>query len=121
MSNLPLVGRFPALLFWAFLLVVSVAAGAYSARHIEPSGVFILIRIVGLLWVTANWLETDSRARGVHWVWDLGFFLALAGPFILPYHLWKTRGAKRTLLLILGFLAIYLAGVLIGVVAVTVL
>jgi len=121
MSSLPVVGRFPALLFWAFLLAVSVAAGGYFARHLEPSGAFIVIRAVGLLWVTANWLEADSRKRGIQWVWDMGFFLALAAPFILPYHLWKTRGAKRTLLLILGFLAVYIVGVLIGVVAVTVL
>jgi hypothetical protein len=85
MSNWPVIGRFPALFLWAFHFVFSLAVGAYSARDIEPSGPFILISIVGLDLATANWLETDRRKRGVPWVWDMGFLLALAGPFILPF------------------------------------
>lgn len=105
--------HFPAVLLWAFVLVIAVAQGAYSATHLEPSGQFALIWRAGLLVAAWNWLEIDSRKRRIHWTWDIGLFLVVAGPFILPYHLWKTRGVK-TLLILLVLLCVWVGGFMVG-------
>jgi hypothetical protein len=46
---------------------------------------------------------------------DLGFFLYLAWPVVMPYYLVKTRGAKG-LLIMLGFVAAYVGAAIIGIV-----
>ncbi|MEQ1924273.1 MAG: hypothetical protein ABL952_17370, partial [Pyrinomonadaceae bacterium] len=48
----------------------------------------------GLIWLFWLWLREDSRNYGIAWVLDLGMFLFMAWPLILPYHLFKTRGLK---------------------------
>jgi hypothetical protein len=60
-------------------------------------------------------LRTDSRKRAVAAVYDLGFFLYIAWPVVMPYYLVKTRGAKG-LLLILSFIAAYVGSAILGVV-----
>jgi hypothetical protein len=48
-------------------------------------------------------------------VYDLGFFLYLAWPIVMPYYLIKTRGAKG-LLVMLGFVAAYVGAAIIGII-----
>src|SRR6266850_1842543 len=95
----------PTALLYMYVVVTQVAHGIYLASTIEPPAVFALIDFVGLLWIMGWWLLTDSRKRGVAWVYDIGFFLSIAWPFIMLYYLLKTRGAKG-LLLILAFVSI---------------
>jgi len=57
----------------------------------------------------------DSRGRGLSWVFDMGLFLYVAWPFILPYYVVKTRGTKG-LLVILSFVAVYVGASIAGVV-----
>jgi hypothetical protein len=60
----------------------------------------------------------DSRQRGIKWVFDMGLFLYMAWPFIMPYYLFKTRGAKGllTILIFVGaYVGAYLAGVILYV------
>jgi hypothetical protein len=58
-------------------------------------------------------LLKDSRSRGVGWVFDMGLFLYIAWPFVMPYYLLKTRGAKG-LLLILAFAGVYVGALIAG-------
>ena len=44
----------------------------------------------------------------------MGFFLVVAWPFIIPYYLVKSRGAKG-LFVILGFVGAYVGAVIIGI------
>ena len=67
-----------------------------------------------MLWAIGWWLRTDSRRRGVLSVYDLGFFLYLAWPIVMPYYLVKTRGAKG-LFVILGFVTAYVGATLLGI------
>lgn len=105
----------PAPLLYTFVIITQFAYGAYVGAQLEyPPGV-TLIHLVGMLWAIGWWLRTDSRRRGVLAVYDLGLFLYLAWPLVMPYYLLKTRGA-RGLLVILGFVVAYIGAALLGMV-----
>lgn len=91
----------------------TVCPRIYFASEIEPPTAFTFINFFGFLWIVGWWLLTDSRKRGLAWVYDIGFFLSIAWPFIMPYYLLKTRGAKG-LLLILAFVAVYIGSLIAG-------
>jgi hypothetical protein len=103
----------PAVLLYTYLIIMQFAHGIYLASGIELPPAFALISSAGYLWIVGWWLLTDSRKRGFAWVYDMGLFLYLAWPLIMPYYLLKTRGA-RGLLLILAFIMVYVGAVLAG-------
>ena len=105
----------PAPLLYTFVVITQFAYGAYLGAQLQfPEGL-TLIYAVGILWAVGWWLRTDSRSRGVLSVYDLGFFLYLAWPVVMPYYLLKTRGAKG-LFVMLGFVAAYVGAAVIGIV-----
>jgi hypothetical protein len=105
----------PAPLLYSFVVITQFANGAYLGAQLPfPEGI-TLIYAVGLLWATGWWLRTDSRRRGVLSVYDLGFFLYLAWPIVMPYYLLKTRGWNG-LLVMLGFVGAYIGALLLGIV-----
>lgn len=113
MSNfLPRVAS-PTALLYIYITLTQFAHGIYLAGDIELPPTFTLITSVGLFWIVGWWLLTDSRKRAVGWVYDIGFFLSIAWPLIMPYYLLKTRGAKG-LLLILAFIAVYIGALVAG-------
>src|SRR5438876_9798406 len=105
----------PAPLLYSFVVITQFAYGAYLGAQLQfPEAVTFLFAI-GLVWAVGWWLRTDSRRRGVLSVYDLGFFVYLAWPVVMPYYLIKTRGAKG-LLIMLGFVAAYVGAALIGMI-----
>src|SRR5262245_52147239 len=105
----------PAPLIFLFVVITQLGYGVYIGAQLPfPEGI-TLIYFIGMLWAIGWWLRTDSRGRGVLSVYDLGFFLYLAWPIVMPYYLVKTRGAKG-LLIILGFVVAYVGAALLGVV-----
>ena len=103
----------PTALLYIYLVLTQIAQGVYFASKIELPGAFTLIYPLGLLWIVGWWMLTDSRKRGVAWVYDMGLFLNIAWPLIMPYYLLKTRGAKG-LLLILAFIGTYIGAAMVG-------
>jgi hypothetical protein len=103
----------PATLLFVFVVITQFAYGAYLGARLPFSEGISLIYFIGMLWAIGWWLRTDSRRRGVLSVYDLGFFLYLAWPIVMPYYLVKTRGAKG-LLVILGFVVAYVGAALLG-------
>jgi hypothetical protein len=103
----------PTALLYLYVIITQFAHGVYLAGGIEAPYAFTFINFFGLLWIVGWWLLTDSRKRGVSWVYDIGFFLSIAWPFIMPYYLLKTRRAKG-LLLIFAFAGTYMAALVIG-------
>ena len=103
----------PAALLYIFVILMQTAFGIYAASQIEPPTAFTFIAYVGIMWIMGWWLLVDSRKRGIAGVYDIGFFLAIAWIFIMPYYLLKTRGAKG-LLLIVAFLGVYMGSLLAG-------
>src|SRR6266446_1080062 len=105
----------PTMLLYSFVVITQFAYGFYLGMQLEPPGALILFHWLGLLWIVGWWLRTDSRKRGVAAVYDLGFFLYIAWPVVMPYYLVKTRGAKG-LLVILGFVATYFGAAIVGMI-----
>ncbi len=105
----------PAPLLYSFVVITQLAYGIYYGAQIQLPAAVVLLHWLGFLWAVGWWLRTDSRKRGVAVIYDLGFFLYIAWPVVMPYYLVKTRGAKGVLV-ILGFIAAYVGVVLVGVV-----
>jgi hypothetical protein len=103
------------LLLWLFMLISQIAAGVYAGFEVEPSGGFVTLQYVVLFWLVGDWLMKDNRQHHIDWVFDMGFFLYLAWPLIIPFYLFKTRGVKA-LLIIAGFIAGYLGAWFLGMV-----
>ena len=104
----------PTALLYIFLVSTQIIAGVYLSRDIELPPAYIFLYRLALLWIIGWWLQKDSRKHNVAWVFDMGLFLYIAWPFIMPYYLLKTRGLKA-LLTILTFVGIYLGAYMIGV------
>jgi hypothetical protein len=81
-----------------------VAANAVSPRPLQ----FEALYIVGVQWALAWWVVADCRALGRPMSIDHGWFVFLAWPIAVPYHLIATRGA-RGLLIIAGFVGLFVA------------
>ncbi|HYR77459.1 MAG TPA: hypothetical protein VEM96_16715 [Pyrinomonadaceae bacterium] len=105
----------PTVLLYSFSVITQFADGLYLGQQLEAPGVYTLLHWAGQLWIFGWWLRTDSRKRGVVWVYDMGFFLCIAWPLVMPYYLVKTRGAKG-LLIILGFVGAYLGASILGII-----
>jgi hypothetical protein len=104
----------PAILLYLFVVVTQFFTGVYAASGIELPPLFEILNRFAFLWIIGWWLWDDSKKRQIPWVYDTGFFLYLVWPFILPYHLLKSRGAKG-LLFIGAFVLIYIAAAVAGV------
>lgn len=103
----------PSAFFYIFVVLTQIATGIYLASGLEPPALFTLVYTLGFIWVVGWWLRNDSRKRGIRWVFDMGLFLYVAWPLVLPYYLLKTRGA-RGLLVTLGFIGAYIGAAVIG-------
>lgn len=114
MSNLLQRLLSPATLLYTFIILTQFAHGIYLASGFEPPPAFPLLNTIGLLWLVGWWLLRDSRHRGIPWIYDIGFFLCIAWPLILPYYLLTTRRAKG-LLLIFAFVGTYIAALAVGI------
>jgi hypothetical protein len=73
-------------------LFASLTAAAYATAQIEPSPVVALFLSVGPLFAVVLWLQKDSQRTNVGAVQDLGYFLLLAWPIVIPWYAFKTRG-----------------------------
>ena len=105
----------PTTLLYAFVVITQFGYGLYLGRQMEAPPAYTLLHWVAQLWIIGWWLRADSSKRGVAWVYDMGLFLCIAWPIVMPYYLVKTRRAKG-LLVILGFIAAYFGAALAGIV-----
>ena len=105
----------PTVLLYSFVVITQFAYGLYVGQQLEAPAGYTLLHWAAQLWIVGWWLRTDSRKRGVVWVYDLGFFLCIAWPLVMPYYLVKTRGA-RGLLVILGFIGAYVGAAILGII-----
>jgi hypothetical protein len=105
----------PTVLLYVFVIIKQFANGIYLGLSVEPPDGLELFYWLALLWIIGLWLRTDSRKRCFVWPYDLGLFLYIAGPILVPYYLIKTRGANG-LLVILGFLGVSFGAGFVGIV-----
>jgi len=104
----------PTVLLYSFVIITQFSYGLYAGWQMEAPPGYTLLHWAAQLWIIGWWLRSDSRRRNVAWVYDMGFFLCIAWPIVMPYYLLKTRGAKG-LLVILGFIAAYFTAAIAGV------
>src|SRR5688500_8313043 len=86
----------------------SLAAGLYAVAGTDPSHVVALFLSFAPLFAIVLWLQGDAARTGVGAVHDLGYFLLLAWPFVIPWYAFKTRG-RAGWWLILGLFGLILA------------
>ena len=98
-----------AILIFVFVALIQIERGICYTRHSEMPGPSVLVQYLVLFCLIAYWLDKDSHEKQVGRVWDMGFFLSVAWPVIIPYHLIKTRGMKRASLIFLFFAITFLA------------
>ena len=101
-------------LLYLFIVISQFGFGLYYGQQVEPPVGLTLLYFLCFLWIVGGWLRRDSRKRGIPWIYDMGLFLYIAWPFILPWYLLKSRGAKG-LLVILGFVGAYLGALIFGI------
>ena len=73
-------------------LFASLIAAVYATAQIEPSPLIALFLSGGPLVAVIIWLQKDARRTGVGSVQDLGYFLLLAWPVVIPWYAFKTHG-----------------------------
>ena len=111
----PLLSRIfsPTVLLYAFAVTSQIGHGVYLVTEGEPPHVFTVASGIGFLWILGWWMRRDSRLRSVPWIYDMGMFLYILWPFLMPYYLLKTRGPWG-LLGIVGFAGAYIGGLVVG-------
>jgi hypothetical protein len=70
----------------------ALAGATYATARIEPSPLIALFLSGGPLFAVILWLQKDAGRTGVGSVQDLGYFLLLAWPVVIPWYAFKTRG-----------------------------
>jgi hypothetical protein len=93
-------------LLGTFFLLVNVGAALYGVAGLSPSEGFAFLNYVGFGLAIAWWIHSDSRRLGIRESLDEGWLVYLVWPLFLPYHLFKTRGARGGLTL-LGLIGLY--------------
>jgi hypothetical protein len=94
------------LILGALFYLGHVEASIRTLRGASPPGLFSLLYFTGTALVIATWIQADKHRLGAASTLDDGFFILLAWPLALPYHLFVSRGWRGGLAL-LGFLALY--------------
>lgn len=93
----------------------AIVAAVYAALRVVPSAPLGVFLTAAPTLAVILWLVKDARRTGVGAVTDLGYFLVLAWPVVIPWYAFKTRGSKGWALIGLLFgliLAPYIGQVL---------
>jgi len=98
----------------------ALASAVYAVADADPSPIVALFLTGGPLILVILWLQHDASRTGIAAVHDLGLFLWLAWPFMIPWYVWKTRSWAGWrlcfgLLALIG--AAYIGGLVGGLVA----
>jgi hypothetical protein len=72
--------------------VCAAIAALYALARLPENSLVILVTTLAPIVAAANWIRADARARNIGLVHDLGFFLLIAWPVVIPWYAVKTRG-----------------------------
>lgn len=98
---------FKVLFIYLFMAFIQIVHGFYAIYDNSPPALFKILGHVGIFWLIGDWFMKDSKKNKVEWAFDMGFFLYLLWPIIIPYYLYKTRGFKTASIYTLNFIGIY--------------
>ncbi|MGH9966903.1 MAG: hypothetical protein ACREBG_03585 [Pyrinomonadaceae bacterium] len=107
----------PGVAVFAINGLVAAANGLYAGLEVETPASLAIGGTLSLFCAVAWWMRQDSQKRKFSWPFDMGMFLYIAWPLVLPYYMLKTRGVKA-LLAVGAFVGLYavasMAGVALG-------
>lgn len=104
------------LMLFAFMLLAEAAGVLFNVTATEPSAAYELLKNLGYLYALGYWVQVDSRRHSFRWPYCRGVFLQLIWMFLIPYYLFKTRGRKAFLTLLI-FIAMYVFALLVAATA----
>jgi|GEM_PF-942499 len=108
------------LMLLAFMLLAEAGGTMFAVVANEVPAGFELLKTLGYVYALGYWLEADGRRRDFRWPYCRGIFLNLVWPLLIPYYLFKTRGARAFLTLLI-FGAMYGLSMSVGLIAATLL
>ena len=86
--------RLPSILCLAYIAAIQTERGILAARGIELPGQTVLFDYLIFACLMGYWFEVDSRQTRVLRLWDMGWFLTIGWPVVIPYYLARTRGSS---------------------------
>lgn len=90
----------PIIALCSAFLIGNLGAAISAARPgVAPAG-FLNLYHVAVAWALSWWVLTDSRLRRIPTSIDKGWFVFIAWPIAVPYHVVRTRGSKGCLFLL---------------------
>jgi hypothetical protein len=90
----------PLIFFCLLVLLYHVGSGLYLARGAGPTDTLDLLYQGGLLWAAIWWLKVECRKRRVELAYCPGLLVSVAWMIVIPYYLFKLRGARGFLRLL---------------------
>ena len=96
------------------VLVCAAFVMVYGILGRPPHPFIQLVGYVAPLVAGISWLKADARARHVPLVHDMGLFLWIAWPVLIPWYAFKTRGRHALPLALLVMVAIITPALLMG-------
>lgn len=104
------------LLLGASVFVYNFGAGIYYASGLEPRPTLEFLYASAFLCGVVWWLHGEAAKSAVNPVYCSGLLVGIGWPFIIPYHLLKTRGVKGLIplfALIGSFLAAHILAIIV--------
>ena len=111
-----LLSSMPTFLLAIFIFIANLAMGLHDGLSTQPSVFFNLVYVLGMFWGFNWWLINDSQKHKWNWFFSWGNFLYLAAWILVPLYLFKTRGTKAFLILLL-FVGLYFVAYVTGIVS----
>lgn len=106
----------PTLFLCTVLFIMQAAYGFGSAQHAGNFAILGVLQAIAFNWALSWWFLNDrqqSDLHGHHNYMDMGMFIYVAGMFMIPYYLFRSRGWKAFYTIGL-LLAVYLGAFLAG-------
>lgn len=100
----------------SIFLIGHIDLAVCATRDVSTSAALFPFYLFGMSWALADWVLADCRRLRLPTFIDHGWFVFYAWPFVVPYHLFRTRGFAKGMLALLGFLALWLAAWLVALV-----
>lgn len=121
MNQLRIPNARATLMLIAFLVVSGLTQGVYAASGVVASPIAGWLSVLGWTYVIWNWIHADCKRLGINEPLDLGFFVIVGWPVVYLYHLIKTRGWGRGLLMVAAMIGLlvgwYLFSIAVGLTA----
>lgn len=104
----------PTVALTSVFVIGNVGEAIATAYSLPLRPAFLVLYFFGVPWALAWWIAADCRQRRLGTSIDHGWFVFLAWPVVVPYHLIKTRGARGCLVMA-GMLSLFVASWLLAV------